>query len=244
MKSTKCYQKFDSKQSILHALLLYSSSLSNVGLLRGKTGIAFFFMHYFRKTGEILYEDVACELLEEVTEELHKELPVTFESGLAGIGWAVNYLIAKEFVEGDSLDICEEIDRRIMEIAPGRLTDYSLEEGIGGILLYVLAHSKVVFDQQKKLPFDSFYLHSLYVACRNIHSCSTSVEITKLLDTYLVFYEDKKLPDESIWDVSVAVRGIPDFEEKKLSDYPLGIKGGLTGILFEEYCLCANNLLS
>ncbi len=107
-----------------------------------------FFMHYYRYTGDTMYEDVALELLDEVEEKLQKGLPVTFESGLSGIGWAVNYLIANTFVEGDSLEICEEIDSKIMETDPRRLTDYTLEKGLGGILLYVLAHSKVVFSTQ------------------------------------------------------------------------------------------------
>ena len=225
-------------QAILHKLLLYPSLLPDIGLLRGKMGISFFFMHYSRQTGEVLYEDIAGELLEEITEKLNKEMPITFESGLTGIGWAIDYLIAKGYVEGDSMDICEEIDSKIMEISPNRLTDYSLEKGISGILLYVLSHCKVVYSQQKKLPFDSVYLYDLYTACDKISSQRQAPpDVIRLSNTYLTFYKDKQLPDDNIWDVSIVVEGIPDFDERKFFGYPLGIKKGLAGILFEKYCL-------
>lgn len=42
----------------------------------------FFFIHYYRYTGDTMYEDVALELWDEVEEKLQKGLPVTFESGL------------------------------------------------------------------------------------------------------------------------------------------------------------------
>lgn len=194
-------------------------------------------MHYYRQTGNTLYEDVALELLDEVVEKLQKDLLINFESGLSGIGWVVNYLIAKGFVEGNSLEICEDIDNKIMETDPRRLVDYSLEKGLGGILLYVLVHCKVVAFQQKQLPFDACYLRDLYTACVNIRfSKEVSFEVVKLLDSYLLFYTDRILPDEDIWDVSAVVQGIPDFDSKKMHDYPLGIKQGIAGVLFDEYC--------
>ena len=125
-----------------------------------------------------------------------------------------------------------------METDPRRLTDYTLEKGLGGILLYVLAHSKVVFSQHKQLPFDACYLHDLYTACINIRfGREVSSEITKLLDNYLLFYTDKILPDKDIWDLSAIVQGILDFDSRKLYEYPLGIKQGLSGELFEKHCL-------
>lgn len=237
MKSIRHFQRFEPTRVILHKLLLLSGTIPDIGLAQGKMGMVFFFMHYYRQTGNSLYEDIACDLLDEVTEKLHKDFPVTFESGLSGIGWAVNYLIAKEYVEGDSLEICEEVDLKIMETDPRRFTDYSLEKGIGGILLYVLAHCKVVFGQHGELPFDACYLQDLYSACINL--CSgreLPAETVKLLDAYLLLYTDKVLPDESIWDVSAIVQGITDFEEKKVSEYPLGIRKGLAGMLFEKHC--------
>lgn len=238
MNTTIVKQNFDKERIILHRLLLSSNMIENVGLLWGKTGVMFFFMHYYRHTGNTLYEDIALKLLDEVEENLHEGMPVTFECGLSGIGWAVNYLIANAFVEGDSLEVCKEIDSKIMETDPRRLTNYTLERGLGGIILYVLAHCKVVFSQHEQLPFDGCYLHDLYTACINIRfSREVSSEVTRLLDDYLLFYTDRILPDKDIWNISSIVQGIPDFDNRKLYEYPLGIKQGLSGELFEICCL-------
>ena len=74
MRKTIEKHNFDKERIILHRLLLSSSMINNVGLLWGKTGVMFFFMHYYRYTGDTMYEDVALELLDEVEEKLQKGL--------------------------------------------------------------------------------------------------------------------------------------------------------------------------
>lgn len=227
------------EQRIINRLLLESSMIQDIGLLHGKTGIMLFFMHYYRFTSNVLYEDVASELLDEITNNLNEASPINFESGLCGIGWAINYLIAKNFVEGDSLDICEDINNKIMETDPRRLTDYSLENGLGGILLYVLSSINVVYSQQQKLPFDIDYIHSLYIACINVlHSKKLPSNVINLLESYIKFYIDKTLHADSIWDISLIIERIANLNEKKISNYPLGLKQGLSGTLFNELYLC------
>lgn len=230
--------KLKKEQRIVHILLMNSSIQQNIGLFQGKTGIMLFFMHYYRYTGNILYEDVASELLDEIANNLNDSLPINFESGLSGIGWTINYLITQGFIEGDSLDILADIDNKIMETDPRRITDYSLETGLGGILLYALAHIKVVHSQCQKFPFDEYYLKDLYIACMNIRGIKEIPLNTKgLLESYILFYKEKILPDECIWDISIAVQEISNFDENKIPIYPLWIKGGLSGTLFKNYCL-------
>ena len=43
-------QKFEILQSISHNLMLHSSFINNIGLLKGKMGIAIFFYHYYNYT--------------------------------------------------------------------------------------------------------------------------------------------------------------------------------------------------
>lgn len=234
-------QEKDKKQSMLHRILLQASTLSDIGLFHGKAGIVIFFMHYFQQTGNALYEDVAGELLDEITEELRTNLPVNLEFGLSGIGWAIDYLIENKFVEGDSLDICEEIDNKIMEVDPRRLTDYSLEKGIGGILLYALAHTKTVFNQCGKIPFDSCYLHDLYLACVNIRfSGDLPSIITHLIDTYLLFYTDSIMPDEGVYDLSFITKNSFECDVRIMMSHSLGFQDGLAGMLYEECCMSKN----
>ena len=42
-----------------------------------------------RYTGRVLYEDFAGEMLEEVIQELHSDLPIRFSDGLCGIAWGL-----------------------------------------------------------------------------------------------------------------------------------------------------------
>lgn len=237
MKNNKI-QKSDLERSIIHSLLLKSSLLPDIGLFQGKTGLAIFFMHYYRFTNEALYEDVAGELIDEIEEGLYNNLPISFESGFSGIGWGLDYLVRKGFVEGDSKDICEEIDCKIMQTDPRRITDYSLNKGIGGILLYVLDHCKIVLKQCSKMPFDYCYLDDLYTACMNFRSLKDIPEETLYLaNIYIAFYSDKKPVSDEMWDICKIAQGIADMNKKQFSNYPLGLHNGLAGILFEKCCI-------
>ena len=65
-----------------------------------------------------------------------------------------SYLIANTFVEGDSLEICEEIDSKIMETDPRRLTDYTLEDVYKRQALHFHIHSDNAYLRyQIFLPF-------------------------------------------------------------------------------------------
>ena len=237
MKNKKI-QGFDLERSIIHTLLLKSSLLRDMGLFRGKTGLAIFFVHYYKFTNEVLYEDVAEELIAEIEEGLYNNLPIAFESGLSGIGWGLDYLVRQGFVEGDCKEICEEIDCKIMQIDPRRITDYSLSKGIGGILLYVLDHCKIVLEQCNEIPFDDCYLGDLYAACIDLRSLKdVSEETLCLANTYIAFHLDKKPVPDGMWDICKIVQGIADVNERQFSDYPLGLHNGLAGILFEKCCI-------
>ena len=234
MKNKKL-QEFDLERSIIHLLLLHSSLLSDIGLCRGKTGLVIFFMYYYKLTNETLYEDVAGELIDEIEEELHNKLPISFETGLSGIGWGMDYLIQKGFVEGDSKEVCEEIDRKIMETDPRRITDYSFNIGIGGILLYVLNHCKTVFEQRNEMPFDDCYLDDLYIACVNLRFMKDlPKETLQLADIYIMSYVNKEIFANTEWDITMIMHGIPNLNEKSLSKYPLGLNEGLAGVLLEK----------
>lgn len=72
MKNTKYFQKFDKEQILLHRLLLSSSMLHDIGLLKGKAGVMFFFMHYYRQTGNTLYEFDGYELPEMFFQQIER----------------------------------------------------------------------------------------------------------------------------------------------------------------------------
>lgn len=103
----------DRLQRIVNVLLLNASFIDNIGLLNGKMGIAIFFYHYSRYTGNKIYEDYAGELIDEIYEEINTNTPVDFANGLTGIGWGIEYLVDHNFLDADTDEVLSEIDNVI-----------------------------------------------------------------------------------------------------------------------------------
>jgi len=226
--------EFNIEQQIIHQLLLKSGQEYNIGLFNGKMGLVLFFAHYSKITCNLIYEDIADELMNEITEEIHNDLPIGFDSGLSGIGWGIEYLIQKGFLKGNSLEICEEIDKKIMEKDTRRMTDYSIETGLGGIFHYVLAHIKGVKEGCDSLPFDNDYLHDLSeIALCLSYNPKMSTEMKDLCECYTEFYKNGKPIDYSL-KISNFTE-IIDLNEKKLNEYPIGFKKGLMSTLFFKF---------
>lgn len=157
--------------SISDYLIIHASTLTDIGLYRGKMGIVLFFCQYARYLQNPLYEDFASLLLEEIQEEMHVLLPITFDDGLCGIGWGIEYLIQHDFMEADSDEILSVVDEKIMERDIRRISDSSLATGLAGIIEYVsvrLATPKREKNQPQ--PFDSLFLRDLEEAVHKIRN--------------------------------------------------------------------------
>lgn len=83
-------------------ILLHSDVISNYGLLQGKTGMAIFYNHYARYTGQPVYEKHAGLLIDEIYESLDQLTSTGFLHGLSGIGWAFQYLAVNGFMDDDT----------------------------------------------------------------------------------------------------------------------------------------------
>ena len=101
---------FSFGDQVVYHLMLQSPFTKEIGLFHGKMGITLFFYNYYRYTNNIVYSDYAGDLLDDIWENLHNRFPDTFESGLTGIAWGIEYLIQNNFVSGNGNEICEEID--------------------------------------------------------------------------------------------------------------------------------------
>lgn len=143
---------------IANHLILHASFAKDLGLYHGKTGIVLFFSHYAGYTDNPLYDEYAGELLEEVMQELHTDLPIDFEAGLCGIGWAVNYLIQNNFMQGDVNEILFEIDRKVMERDIRYITDLSCRSGLEGISYYIYNRISSLTENQQYTLFNQSYI--------------------------------------------------------------------------------------
>lgn len=142
----------------LRELMLHCCDIVSNGLLNGKMGIALALAGYARQEQCPAADDVADFLIRRITNSLHRHGNISFGTGLCGIGWGIEYLAHKGFVKINTKEVCEEIDQEIMRISPMRITDFSLESGLEGILIYVNAH---LHSNIASPPFDTKYLGEL-----------------------------------------------------------------------------------
>lgn len=158
-----------SKQQILERIanhqILKSGSLDNLGLYNGKTGIVLFFYHYARYTKNSLYHDFADVLLDDLCNEIHELLPITFSNGISGIAWSVNYLINQKFVDGESDIILKELDEMIMKQDIRRIKDLSFETGLEGLYTYIKV--RVLGNSENKDIFDPVFLQEASLVCED-----------------------------------------------------------------------------
>jgi lantibiotic modifying enzyme len=85
-------------QQIADMLLLNGTLTECPGLIHGKMGIAIFFFHYAKFTGNELFADYAMDVISELLDQIHVNSPADYERGLAGIGVGFDYLVQHGFL--------------------------------------------------------------------------------------------------------------------------------------------------
>jgi len=109
------------------------------GLFNGSMGLSLFYYHLSRFTGNSNYEKAAEELTDMVFSNLNILTPVDFEKGLAGIGWAIEYLVQNKFADGDTDEILDEADNKIFRLLNEEtINSFELTNGLTGYLVYLL----------------------------------------------------------------------------------------------------------
>lgn len=210
MKSDALIIPFSLEQRMIHYLMLKSSSMEDIGLFYGKMGIAIFFFCYGQYKNNSIYTDMGGDLLDDIWEKLDSGISVSFDSGLSGIGWGIEYLIQHRLVDGEANDICEAIDRKVISIHPGRLEDLSLDTGLEGIRHYVSIRTSGAILRKETCPFSQEYLNDwnqLPLSCTGLEKSFYSPCLRR-------FIEENEV------------------SEKEVLVAPLGIRTGIAGALY------------
>jgi len=226
---------FSIEDKQVHQILLRSISLKELGLYQGKMGIAVFFSLYSVIKRNVIYNDIAQELIGDIVTKIHKEMPLNLESGICGIGWALEYLIQHSFVEGDSREVCEELDIFIMKEDIRRMNDLTLKGGLGGILGYVLSHIEGVYSQHKIYPFDDLFLENLFCFSQSKFPDIRCPQTRHLVERYTYFYKTKEIQNNPLsvkWIIESANK---IYTEEDLVVYPIGLCNGLAGMILNQY---------
>ena len=186
--------------------LLRGLFCQKIGLWEGKAGMSLFFFLLSRHTGNRWYEEFAGELLDDVCSNLSQHCPATFADGLCGIGWAIEFLKKEGFIEGDTDEILEEVDRQVMERDVRRITDASLETGLAGIVAYVRSRLKSQRTEEHSV-FDNKYLEELDLSCErlNIDKCTSYYDLDVIWEKILSVYLDASETEENSWKKGVVM---------------------------------------
>ncbi len=141
--------------------------------------------------------EYAWELFQQVYDGVHTDMPIGLERGLAGIGYGTTLLCKRGLVKCSLNDILADIDTKIMERDPRRLTDRSVHTGTRGLMMYLELRKSV----EAVTTFDNCYLR----------------ELQDMMAGY-------KMPSEDLHIMNVLSE--PAFAETDYLEKPLDIDGG------------------
>jgi len=124
---------------ISETLIQNEVNVSNPGLIYGKMGLAVFYFHYARYTGDQSFEEYAMILMEKLQEQIQQQHTINYRDGLAGIGTGIEYLVRNGFLEADTNEVLEDLDKEIFRATVfGNHADVSLFTGLSGLGRYLL----------------------------------------------------------------------------------------------------------
>jgi glycosyltransferase involved in cell wall biosynthesis len=180
-------------RNIANNLITNIQPNNDVGILNGKIGAILFLFHYSKYSNINTYKEIAEIFLEYLLKNIDASQSVCFISGLTGIGWGIEYLYQNQFIEGDTNEILEEFDKKIMEINPLRIYDLSQNYGLGGIILYLLSRLYTIKKEKKENPFDEEYLKNIYTRVKGIiDGRNNQCDSIDIFIEFVLFYEKKK----------------------------------------------------
>lgn len=124
---------------ISNILVMMENQISNIGLTKGKMGIALFLYYSSKVTGYKFYQDLADKCIDEVLEKIKSETNLSFPNGMAGIAFTINHLIKDKFIDADADDILINVDKKIYsEYKKRSLNDFAEDFSLFTYGLYLL----------------------------------------------------------------------------------------------------------
>lgn len=127
------------KSDISHFInfVFESSSISSISLCGGMLGYVLALYQLGQKSKCQFITHYADTQLESCLYEIPSDMSCGFSDGISGIGWAIEFLINKGFIQGNPDDVLYELDRKIESIHLLRMYDQSWENGLPGIAFYL-----------------------------------------------------------------------------------------------------------
>lgn len=162
---------------IKQALDLFAAS-GKIGLVNGKSGVVLAGFLLGRQTGEAVYAEYAEKALAEVYEALGEIDRLDFPTGLAGVGWMMEWVEQAGFRFTHSLDVLYEVDDFIYKVATMAPVALTLDGSIG-YLLYIckrLLNRRPLLYPYRRLAFEECALYLLRTMGERMDTLTDSKE--------------------------------------------------------------------
>ncbi len=117
--------KMNNIQSIIRALASYELNNNNYGLHHGKMGLVMAYFMLSSTLNQDIYAAKAENLIGELTEAIGSITDLTFENGLSGIGYGIEWIVQHGFIDADTDEILADLDDQMY-----RQTLYSRSENL------------------------------------------------------------------------------------------------------------------
>lgn len=170
--------------------------INDYGLLDGKMGVAVYFYEYGRFAKNRIYNEFAERLLDEIIDTISNvEImnSLEYSEGLGGVGWGIQYLMNRNFVEGQEDEVLMEFDNSIQEYIDSfcklSIDDWKIKYQTGnefmlGVDTYILSRPKSSICNIDNLrQIADFYLKILksdnLFNMKFLNSCYTFLLYTK-----------------------------------------------------------------
>lgn len=116
-----------------------------LGLFNGKMGYTLYFYILSRYTKNVEYENIARELLDDIYTKISDIEGIDFETGLAGVGMGLRYLIKEKYVSGNINVILRDVDDFIFR----KLNDYDYYKKVDCLsLIYIIYYLCLRYKDQ------------------------------------------------------------------------------------------------
>lgn len=234
LNQIKLEENFESKKTEklkewFRKVLLHCNTVPTDGLWYGRMGCVLFLAQYDQEKNNNLYEELIGELIDEIYSNVEKNnLNIDFGEGLCGIAFGIAWLLHHRLMEGDINEILEEVDERIMERDPLRMTDYTLKTGLTGILYYVLYRLQIAQENHQSVPFDRDYLYRLYKAALEVVKDPEKAAAYEMASWFIAYTRDKEIKLE-IPDL-VQLLNLSLLQESVVTSFPWKLKEGYAGL--------------
>ena len=123
-----------------------TDNISETGLLGGKAGLYMFLLIYAAHSQNKKFEKQGGKIIETVFEEIEQSenYIYSFSRGLAGIGWALEYLEQKSYAKYNTNILLEDFDSVLSIVLDFEMNNknYDFLHGAVGIVLYFISRMK------------------------------------------------------------------------------------------------------